>query len=263
MSINIEAIKKKIAEISGRGEQRNELLQLEPGTHQVRLLPFQDDNDGQPLKELSFYYEFGRPALVAPKNGPDPVAELRRKLYNENTPDSKTMAKKLWPKTRYYAPAIVRGEEEKGVRLWSLNKFNAEKILGYFIDSDYGDITDPKKGFDLKVEVKQLQGQKFMGTDLQAKPRPSPLANDDKTIKELLKSIPEIDTIFQHSTYDELKARLDEWSAGGCKSGESTAENIESIVKELKKKPVAAASDDDDPSSNEKQIDDAFAEFMK
>lgn len=40
------------------------------------------------------------------------------------------------------APIVVRGEEEKGVRLWEFGKEIYMQLLGIAEDEDYGDYTD-------------------------------------------------------------------------------------------------------------------------
>ncbi len=44
------------------------------------------------------------------------VKELRKTSERDNW----TLAGKLSPKTRIFAPVVVRGEEDKGVRLWGV-----------------------------------------------------------------------------------------------------------------------------------------------
>ena len=54
------------------------------------------------------------------------------------------LAKKLDPKMRVFAPVIVRGEEDKGVRPWEFGKEIYMQLLGIAEDEDYGDFTDIK-----------------------------------------------------------------------------------------------------------------------
>ena len=48
----------------------------------------------------------------------DPIALFAKKLREEYSKENYLLAKKLDAKTRIFAPVIVRGEEDKGVRLW-------------------------------------------------------------------------------------------------------------------------------------------------
>ena len=125
MALDFEAIKRKLERLSGNNTSRNIMWKPEEGQeYEVRLLSF-PDNDGQPFKELMFYYNIpGQRGLLAPSQfgKRDPIQELIDKLRNEGTKESYEMAKKLYPKMRVYAPVVVRGEESEGVRIWSFGK---------------------------------------------------------------------------------------------------------------------------------------------
>ena len=125
MAIDLDAIRKKLNQLSGNNTKRNKMWRPTEGEEAtVRLLSFQD-NDGQPFKERWFYYNIGNnPGLLAPYQfgNPDPIQELITKLRDEGTKESYELAKKLYPKARYYAPVVVRGEEDKGVQIWGFGK---------------------------------------------------------------------------------------------------------------------------------------------
>ena len=56
MAIDFEAIKRRLARLSGNNKNRNTMWKPTEGEeHTVRLISF-PDNDGQPFKELMFYY---------------------------------------------------------------------------------------------------------------------------------------------------------------------------------------------------------------
>ena len=76
------------------------------------------------------------------------------------------LAKKLFPKLRIFAPVVVRGEEDRGVRFYEFGKMVYQELLGVMADEDYGDITDIQKGRDITVEVIPAAetGKMFMST---------------------------------------------------------------------------------------------------
>ena len=125
MAIDLAAIRKKLNQLSGQNNKRNVMWRPEEGEETtIRLMSF-PDNEGQPFKELYFYYNIGNnPGLLAPHQfgKPDPIQELINKLRDEGSKESYELAKKLYPKMRCYAPVVVRGEEDKGVRLWAFGK---------------------------------------------------------------------------------------------------------------------------------------------
>ena len=100
MTIDFEAIKRKLDRLSGNNTSRNVMWKPTEGEEAtVRLLSF-PDNDGQPFKELMFYYNIpGQRGLLAPSQfgHRDPIQELINKLRDEGTKESYDMAKKLFP----------------------------------------------------------------------------------------------------------------------------------------------------------------------
>ena len=155
MAIDFDAIKRKLDRLSGNNSSRNTMWKpVEGEEHTVRLLSF-PDNDGQPFKELMFYYNIpGQRGLLAPSQfgKRDPIQELINKLRDEGTKESYEMAKKLYPKMRVYAACVVRGEESEGVKIWGFGKTVYQKLLTLMLDEDYGDITDLTNGRDVTIE---------------------------------------------------------------------------------------------------------------
>mgnify|MGYP001356516175 CR=1 FL=1 len=95
-AIDFDAIKRKLDRLSGNNTSRNTMWKPTEGEkHSVRLLSF-PDNDGQPFKELMFYYNIpGQRGLLAPSQfgKRDPIQELINKLRDEGTKESYEMAK--------------------------------------------------------------------------------------------------------------------------------------------------------------------------
>ncbi len=216
MSINLDAIRAKVSQLSGLNKGRKDILwKSEPGEYTVRLLPWKN-NDGQPFKERWFYYNIGQGSILAPnqfgKN--DPIQELINKLHASGKKDDKELAKKLYPKMRAFAPVIVRGQEEKGVMLWSMSKGVYARLLEFFLDSDIGDITDPKEGFDLKVKILKQPGKMYADTVVDPARKQSKLAESDDKMTSLLNSVPDIDELYKLKNYDEIKRQLEGWLAG-------------------------------------------------
>ena len=155
---------------------------------------------------------------------------------------------------RAYAPVIVRGEEEKGVRLWAFGSMVYTGLLRLFLDEDYGDITDPQEGFDVKVTVTQQPGRRWPQTDVKARPRSSALSNNDNETQEWLGGIPELDSIYELKSYDEIKQVLDNWSAGSDAS-----------LNSLGSEPAMSRTASVTPQGNtqhKKNIDEVFDQLL-
>ena len=114
---------------------------------------------------------------------------------------------------RTYAPVIVRGEENEGVKFWGFGKMVYQELLSVIADPDYGDITDPVNGRDIVVEFKTSEetGRAFPMTTIRVKPNQTPLTeNADvmKTVKETQKPITDI---YSELEYDDLQKALEAW----------------------------------------------------
>jgi len=259
MAIDFDAIKRKLERLSGNVKSTNVMWKPTEGEeHTVRLLSF-PDNDGQPFKELQFYYNIpGQRGLLAPAQfgQKDPIQELINKLRDEGTKESYEMAKKLYPKMRCYAAVIVRGEEDKGVQIWGFGKLVYQKLLGMMLDEDYGDITDPLEGRDIKVVSTKNPGQQWATTEVLPRGKSTKLSNDKSQAKEWLTNIPDLNKIYTCKTYDELSKIVNDWLAG---------DDEEDDKEWGTSKTSTTTSSNSSKSSDEKSydsLDDAFADLM-
>ena len=226
MAIDFEAIRKKLNKLSGNSSKRDVLWRPQEGEEAtVRLLAF-PNNDGQPFKELWFYYNIGNsPGLLAPYqfSRPDPIQELINKLRDDGTKESYELAKKLYPKMRAFAAVIVRGEEDKGVRLWSFGKQVYQSLLNVMLDEDYGDITDPKTGRDVKVTCSKANGKTYASTDIMPRGKASPLAENADRAKQWLSSVPDVSELYTEKSYAELEKIVNDWLNGDSESSPATS----------------------------------------
>tara|TARA_R110000824_G_scaffold211274_2_gene397280 strand:- start:1953 stop:2675 length:723 start_codon:yes stop_codon:yes gene_type:complete len=225
----------------------------------IRILAF-PDNDGQPFKERYFYYNIGNnPGLLSPYQfgKADPFQDLITKLRGDDTKESYELAKKLYPKMRSYAAVIVRGEEDKGVRLWSFGKTVYQDLLKIMLDSDYGDITDVNEGFDIKVSCTKQPGRMWAETSVRPRPKSTALADNKKQAKEWLDSIPDLDEMYSCKSHEELERIINAWLEGpNDTDGTSRGSQSYSSTKN-----DATPSAKSSGSSTMKDLDEAFADL--
>tara|TARA_Y100000310_G_scaffold300813_1_gene336784 strand:- start:86 stop:832 length:747 start_codon:yes stop_codon:yes gene_type:complete len=246
MAINLDKMKAKL-DTSRNGKSKSNSTKWRPseGDQTIRILP---TADGDPFKEFHFHYNVGKnPGILCPKRnyGEDcPICDFASKLWREGTSKnddtSKREAKKLFARKRYYSPILIRGEESDGVKVWSYGKTAYETLLGYVLDPDYGDITDPETGTDivLNYNIPGTPGS-FPKTILKPRRRPSVLCDDMvDDCETLLESIPEIEGLFERKTGEEIQALLDDFLSSDTSSESSSRETrkygkVEQAVKEL------------------------------
>tara|TARA_R100000664_G_scaffold33892_1_gene52547 strand:- start:343 stop:1098 length:756 start_codon:yes stop_codon:yes gene_type:complete len=228
MGINLEKMRAKLAALQNKGGNNN-FWKPQDGEQTIRIVP---TADGDPFKDYWFHYNLGKNnGFLSPKKNfgeSDPLDEFIRNLFNEGTEDSIKMAKNLMARQRFFAPVLVRGEEDKGVRIWGFGKMAYQQLLELVLNPDYGDITDTEEGTDLTIKYGKPPGAAFPQTTITPRRRTSPLCDDavggpDKCA-ELLESIPEFETLFERKTPEEVGAMLDEWLEGdaGAEDGKET-----------------------------------------
>ena len=211
--MDLNAIKAKLDALNNTGQQREKtdystiFWKPELGKQTVRLVPSVYDPT-MPFKELKFHYGIGKYPMVALSNfgKQDPIEEFVKELRKTSDRDNWSLAGKIQPKTRIFAPVIVRGEEDKGVRLWGFGITIYKALLALIADEDIGDITDVINGWDLVVE--QVQGNPYPETTVRIKPRQTALSDDNDQVDTWLKTQPNPSEVHTQYEYDFIKKQL-------------------------------------------------------
>ena len=158
--MDLEALKNKLDGLQQKtnvGQKRDYSLTFwKPslGKQQIRIVP-SVLTPKNPFTELRFYYGITNKVMISPLNygEKDPIALFATKLRSEYNKENYMLAKKLDAKNRIFVPVVVRGEEEKGVRLWQFGKQVYEELLSLAVDEEIGDYTDIVNGRDMTVET--------------------------------------------------------------------------------------------------------------
>lgn len=164
--------KEELKKIGGGGG----IIFLKPGTKRVRVLPTGDENDF--VMEVTQFYLGGEiKGVFSPATFGKPCAimEAYEELKKSDDPDDKELAKKFVPKKKYLMPVIVykdtKGKEldtDNSGKLVQLTKGLYEDIIDLYLDEDdWGDMTDKKIGYDLKLV---REGTTLTDTEYSAKP---------------------------------------------------------------------------------------------
>ena len=218
--MNLDAIKAKLAGLNNNGQEREkvdyEKIFWRPtnGKHIVRIVPSVYD-PSFPFKELKFHYNIGKFPMIALSNfgKQDPIEEFVKELRKTSDKENWSLSGKLSPKTRIFAPVIVRGEEDKGVRLWSFGTNIYKALLALAEDEDIGDYTDVINGYDMVVE--QTPGNPYPTTTVRIKPKTSPLSADNAKVDLWLKEQPNPVDTFTQFDYEYIKKQLQGYLSPG------------------------------------------------
>jgi hypothetical protein len=161
------------------------------------------------------HYGFSKGPILALSNWgeEDPITDFAKKLRKSADKDDWQLANKISPKTRYFAPVIVRGEESAGVRLWEVGKLVNDQLMGIAADEDYGDFTDITDGRDFTVEAVEdvVAGRKGIKCTLRPKVKSTPISEDGEFVTKALEEQTDILSINRKYAYDQLKDVLQKW----------------------------------------------------
>ena len=215
--MNLDEIKKRLDKLNNKGgggssDFKNNFWRPPVGEKSVvRIVPYAHNKDF-PFSELYFYFGIGKPRMIALSNfsESDPILEFATTLKKSGDKENMELAKKLYPKLRIFAPVIVRGEEDKGVRFWEFGKMVYQELLGVMADEDYGDITAIQNGRDVTVEVIPAAetGKMFNTTTVRVKPNQTPLSENAEKAQSLLDDQKDLVTLFKKYTFEEMKGEL-------------------------------------------------------
>ena len=218
--MDLSVIKQKLAASQNKGVKREKIdyttifWKPKAGKHQVRILPSKFDKSN-PFREVYFHYGFSKGPILALTNWneKDPIVEFAKSLRKSADKEDWQLAKKVEPKLRYFVPVLVRGEEEKGARLWEFGKLIYDQLLGIAADEDYGDYTDITDGRDFTIDAVEdvVAGRKGIKCGIRVKPKTTPISEDANLVNKVLEEQPDIFSINKHYSFDELKDLLDKW----------------------------------------------------
>jgi len=227
MAIDFNKIKARKSALENRGNGRSVFWRPQDGEQTIRLVP---TADGDPFKDFWFHYNLGdNPGFLSPKKNfgeDDPIDGFVRKLFNEGTEESIKMAKNLMARQRFFAPVIVRGEEDQGVRMWGFGKMVYEQLLNLVLNPEYGDITDADVGTDLVLHYGKPPGTPFPQTKITPRRRPSVLSDQTTQLTEWLDGVPDADDVFERKTPEEVGVMLDEYLLGEADAEEQSTETV-------------------------------------
>jgi hypothetical protein len=241
-----EKLKKKRQELTERG-QGSGVLYMKEGTLRVRLLPLAD-KDELAIEVISFYLgdKIKGVYSAATLGEPCPIMEAYEQLRESKDEADQDIAKKLAPKNSYLIPVLVyeddkgkKVDQEKSGRLLKISSGIYQSIIDHYLDEDeWGDMTDPKEGYDIKIT---RTGKGKTDTEYSLSPcKNTPLdkswAKKKFEISELTKKL--IDP------YDVAKKKLDEFLG---------LDDEDEEEEKPKKKKVNKKSDFDDTPSSKNQ----------
>jgi hypothetical protein len=140
-----------------------------------------------------------------------------------------------------------------------------QSLLNIMLDEDYGDITDPTDGRDVKVVCSKTPGRMWATTEVRPRGKQSALSSDSAQMKEWLSSIPDLDELYECKSYDELEKVVNDWLNSDSDDDSETerGSNFQSKTTKSTSSDNKSTSSDSSgsKSSKYKSLDDAFADL--
>jgi hypothetical protein len=256
--MDLSKIKSKLADFNGSGDSDRpdfsaNFWKPAVGKQTVRIVPAVDDPD-YPFTEIKFHYNIAKFPMIALSNfgKQDPIEEFVKELRKTSDKDNWSLSGKISPRARIFAPVIVRGEEDQGVRLWGFGVKIYKALLALAEDEDIGDYTDPMNGWDLIID--QVAGNPFPETSIRIKPKQTPLSDDAKLVKNWLQEQPKPLESFTPNDYDFIKKQLTNYLNPSADEESPTAEDKPVAKTDFSLETATAGS-----KSTTEKFDDLFS----
>jgi len=247
--MDLNVIKKRLESLnkqannSGGNNNKNLFWKPSIGKQLIRVVPSKY-NKANPFTEMMFYYGIGSKRVMAsPANWgeKDPIMEFAKQLRGTNDKENWRLAKKLDAKVRVFAPIVVRGQEDEGVKLWQFGKEVYQEFLNMAADEEIGDFTDIISGRDIKLTTvgPEVTGTPYNKTSIGPSLKTSALADSEDTVQSLLDNQADPMKVFKPLSYDEMKEALQEWLSpeDSEEEGNIISEPAEDFDSDLKSEP--------------------------
>lgn len=224
-------------EMTSRGQGGGMIFPKE-GTMRVRLMSQGSDKEIG-LEVIQFYLSKDKGAIISPAtfDEPCPFMEKYQELKNSGDDDDAELAKALAPRRRYIVGGTLY-KDEKGKEIDTDNVCKPILIPGsvyqdiidlYLDEDDWGDMTDPDEGYDIKI-TRTGKGKNNTTYTVTACPGHKALPEKyahEMDLEEIIKG--------QMKSYDELEDILQKF-LNEDNSNEDSDDEEEKPKKKLKKK---------------------------
>jgi hypothetical protein len=234
--MDLAAVKAKLSQLqnteSGKKKETSDKFKPSVGEQTIRVVPSKHSPD-LPFTELKVHYNRGQRVMVSPLNwgDRDPLMEFAEKLREGDYEKERyKLSKSIEPKTRYFCQVVIRGEEDKGVKIWEFGKTVYEELLALALDEEVGDFTDVDSGRDLKLTTTspEQNGTSYNKTTLRIKLTTSPLSTNPDQVEQFLENQDKPIDRYKIYSFDEMKTNLQNWLDPDSSKGGDSQPNQES-----------------------------------
>ena len=131
------------------------------------------------------------------------------------------------------------------------------------LDPDYGDITDPLEGRDIKVTLSKQPGQNWAKTSVMPRGKATKLSGDDDKIKTWTSTIPDLDEIYSLESYEEIEKKVNDWLNGSSAADDDGMSGGSTTKTTTTSAPTTESTTKTNTESKSyTSLDDAFADLL-
>jgi hypothetical protein len=233
MAINLSKIKAALDNYenpkSSGGGRNDKLFRLDPGDDEdsavIKLVPYKYAPE-DPFLELHFHYGLAGKNFLCPRkmHGRDCDVctfgfEMLNKFKETKNKEYQEPLQVLLPKSRIYIPVVrLDGDEDPVVKLWGFSPTVHKKLLTYAFQFGEAniDITDPLNSpeFTVTTTSAKKNGSNYSSTEIDKveesfQTKFSALADSQKEINAILDTCPDIFSIYEEKSDEELYEALE------------------------------------------------------
>lgn len=189
-----------------------------------------------------------------------PICDYVMKLYksSERGSDEWKLANQLRRKERYISRVIVRDSDEPTKpKFYEYGPTIYQMLYNYIINTDFGNIVDPKNGRDFNLTKVGL-GREAKYTNSSPAVKETPIFESAEQLKEALKNASEMNyfELIQRSNPAELKAALNEFLGMDTKQESATP-----VAKPVDNASIPFDSFDGNDKAEQDEFDSILNEF--
>jgi len=223
---DLEKVRKRYEEL--QRESQNRFWTPKEGKNLVRFLPAYKEG-GDFFLETSIHFGVREGLhLVCNRFYGEPcyVCEIVQKLRMSEDPNDVARARRMAPRKRVFYNIVDLNAQEVGVQVFASGASIFKQLLSYFYDPDWGDLTDPKHGYDVVIERKGTG----LETEYTVRPRKNPTPIEDE---EWLNQLIDLDQFVTRYPYSEQKELLEGTSPQGPSETDFSEEDIGEEIEEV------------------------------
>jgi hypothetical protein len=277
--MNLKKLKERTEQAIQESERGSNIISFKPDSETpIRFVPSKELGDYGWMPVWVHYSSGGvvNKTTISPKTfgKPDPIEEwVEDELSVRKSTDEFRILMKMKPKLVYITKAVVRGEEDKGVKLFVANSGSRSDVFpwkpkgqwkevldeihkAFKGEDEIPDIADYKEGYDLFVTniSKEKSETGFPEYSYALARKSSPLSKDRELLKELLneENHPSWKDAYISASYEKLQELLTKFLESGGESEESDDEEPSSS------RPSKSSSNDFDEDEILRKVEAEF-----